>query len=155
VAFSTDGRRILSGSDDNTLRLWDAATGQPIGPPLKGHANAVNAVAFSPDGRRLLSGSTDNTLRLWDGTGATEVRLACQRLRRHQLLWHPERFGVGPEFEAIARRAQAVCANPPLQPPLTAPVASPPPNSPQARTPGPWPQLSRPLHWLRQSLRLG
>ncbi|MEY4351760.1 MAG: hypothetical protein RLZZ609_1, partial [Cyanobacteriota bacterium] len=66
VAFSNDGRRIVSGSFDNTLRLWDAATGKPIGPPLQGHTSSVLSVAFSTDGRRILSGSRDNTLRLWD-----------------------------------------------------------------------------------------
>ena len=66
VAFSPDGRRIVSGSGDNTLRLWDAATGKPIGSPLQGHDAYVNSVAFSPDGRRIVSGSNDKTLRLWD-----------------------------------------------------------------------------------------
>ena len=66
VAFSPDGRRIVSGSTDNTLRLWDANTGKAIGAPLQGHGGLVNSVAFSPDGRRIVSGSTDNTLRLWD-----------------------------------------------------------------------------------------
>jgi WD40 repeat protein len=66
VAFSPDGKSIVSGSADNTLRLWDAETRQPIGEPLKGHTRMVEGVAFSPDGKRIVSGSADNTLRLWD-----------------------------------------------------------------------------------------
>jgi hypothetical protein len=66
VAFSPDGSRIVSGSWDWTLRLWDAKTSQPIGEPLRGHEYTVSSVAFSPDGGRIVSGSLDNTLRLWD-----------------------------------------------------------------------------------------
>ena len=65
VAFSPDGKRIVSGGD-KTVRLWDADTGQPIGAPLSGHDNTVLSVAFSPDGRRIASGSFDNTVRVWD-----------------------------------------------------------------------------------------
>ena len=66
VAFSPDGSRIVSGSSDNTIRLWDAETGDAIGKPLEGHSNFVYSVAFSPDGSRIVSGSEDNTIRLWD-----------------------------------------------------------------------------------------
>ena len=72
VAFSPDGARIASGSDDKTIQLWDAKTGAAIGQPLRGHTNWVRSVAFSPDGARIASGSDDKTIRLWDAkTGAT------------------------------------------------------------------------------------
>jgi WD40 repeat protein len=71
AAFSPDGQRIVSGSSDNTLRLWDAKTGAVIGEPLVGHEAPVLSVAFSPDGQRIVSSSFDKTLRLWDAkTGA-------------------------------------------------------------------------------------
>ncbi|CCA76475.1 hypothetical protein PIIN_10468, partial [Serendipita indica DSM 11827] len=66
VEFSPDGSQIVSGSDDNTIRLWDAATGQAVGEPLRGHEGWVLAVAFSPDGSQIVSGSYDKTIRLWD-----------------------------------------------------------------------------------------
>ncbi len=65
VAVSPDGQRIVSGSDDNTVRIWDAATGKPIGQPLQGHKASVFSVAVSPDAQRIVSGSADNTVRIW------------------------------------------------------------------------------------------
>ena len=65
MAFSPDGETVITGSDDRTARLWDAATGRPVGPPLT-HRGTVCAVAFSPDGKTVITGSQDNTARLWD-----------------------------------------------------------------------------------------
>jgi WD40 repeat protein len=67
VAFSPDGKRIVTASFDNTARLWEGDTGKPIGEPLKGHEGAVSSAAFSPDGKRIVTTSFDKTARLWDG----------------------------------------------------------------------------------------
>ena len=56
VAFSPDGKRIVSGSGDQTVKVWDADKGQEI-LTLKGHTAMVSSVAFSPDGKRIVSGS--------------------------------------------------------------------------------------------------
>lgn len=71
VAFSPDGRRIASGSQDETIRIWDAATGQQVGLPLAGHEWWVDRVAFSPDGLNLLSASYEHGLRVWDVAAST------------------------------------------------------------------------------------
>jgi WD40 repeat protein len=64
VAFSPDGKKIVTAGLDGTARLWSAETGAPIGEPMR-NSDWVRAVAFSPDGRRLLTWSDDNTARLW------------------------------------------------------------------------------------------
>ena len=72
MAFSPDGRRIVSGSEDQTLKVWDAETGQET-LTLKGHTGSVYSVAFSPDGRRIVSGSQDGTLKVWDAETGQET----------------------------------------------------------------------------------
>ena len=81
VAFSPDGRRLASASDDGTVRLWDPATGAELA-ALTGHTGQVTAVAFSPDGRRLASAGWDGTVRLWDpATGAERPPSPATRRR--------------------------------------------------------------------------
>ena len=83
VAFSPDGTRIVSGSYDNTVRVWDAATGQAVhDEPMRGHEDGVTSVAFSPDGTRVVSGGGvfDNTVRVWDAlTGECVVMMGKER----------------------------------------------------------------------------
>ena len=65
ASFSPDGRYVVTGSTDNSARVWEVATGRLIGKPLL-HDNWVRAVAFAPDNRHVLTGSHDNTAQLWD-----------------------------------------------------------------------------------------
>ncbi|PVH69239.1 hypothetical protein DL98DRAFT_661794 [Cadophora sp. DSE1049] len=78
VAFSPDGKQIVSGSDDQTVRRWDAATGQQLLPALEGHTNVVTSVAFSPDGKQIVSGSDDQTVRRWDAATGQQLLPALE-----------------------------------------------------------------------------
>jgi WD40 repeat protein len=73
IAFSPDGKILASGSGDDTIKLWEVASGRELR-TFHGHTDVVNSVAFSPDGRILASGSNDDTIKLWDTMTGRELR---------------------------------------------------------------------------------
>jgi WD40 repeat protein/serine/threonine protein kinase len=87
VAFSPNGELVASAGDDNSIRLWDVATGE-VSQVLRGHGNAVRSVAFSPNGDFILSGGQekkDKQIRLWNLAGYQETRvLHSTVLRGHE-----------------------------------------------------------------------
>jgi WD40 repeat protein len=103
VAFSRDGRHVVSGSDIGTLCLWDLKSGTSR--VLEGHDGWVHAVAFSPDGRHIVSGPEDYTLRLWDVASI----LSCsgdRTLRRWEV------SGVSRALEGHGSHVNAVAFSP-------------------------------------------
>ncbi len=72
VAFSPDGQRIVTGSQDGTAKVWDATSGRELR-TLKGHKAWITSVAFSPDSQRIITGSADNTAKVWDTVSGGEL----------------------------------------------------------------------------------
>ncbi|KAL4732843.1 WD40-repeat-containing domain protein [Aspergillus similis] len=90
VAFSPDGQTVASGSDNKTIKLWNAATGEQR-QTLKGHSAYVNAVAFSPDGQTVASGSDDKTIKLWNAaTGEQRQTLEGHSARVNAVAFSPD-----------------------------------------------------------------
>jgi len=72
VAFSPDGTRVVTASEDGTARVWDRMSGHPALPPWK-HGNHVVTAGFSPDGRRVVTASRDGTARIWNTATGVEM----------------------------------------------------------------------------------
>ena len=65
MSYSPNSKIIVTGLEDGTILIWDAATQQQMG-KLKGHSGWIYGLSFSPDGKTLASGSRDNTVKIWD-----------------------------------------------------------------------------------------
>ncbi|NTU85752.1 MAG: WD40 repeat domain-containing protein [Chloroflexales bacterium] len=88
VAWSPDGSRLASSSQDRKIIIWDVQTGaQQM--TLAGHTNSVSLLSFSADGTRLLSGSNDNSVRVWDVTPAYELRAFAAAPATTTNFWQP------------------------------------------------------------------
>src|SRR6266567_1157002 len=90
IAWSPDGRILITPSNDTTIRLWDTQTGQLIR-TLMGHSDLVLSVAWSPKGHILASGAADNTIRFWDTkTGQTLQTLTGHSNAILSVAWSPD-----------------------------------------------------------------
>jgi WD40 repeat protein len=98
ATFSSDGAQIVTASDDDTARLWDAATAVAISAAIL-HKTTVNSAAFSPDGTRVVTASADGTARIWDISRLEKgnaFEIACQRLGNNTDLTDViAKFGLG------------------------------------------------------------
>ena len=84
LRLASDGRMVVSGSDDRTVRVWDVESCAAVGEPLLGHENYVWSVVISTDGRTVVSGSSDRTVRVWNVESASEV---CDPLVHESVVW--------------------------------------------------------------------
>jgi WD40 repeat protein len=84
VAFSRDGKLIASGSDDETVKVWDAKTFDELF-TLPGHSSSVTNVDFSPDGKRLATSDRNGMVRVYTTEIEVLRRLAKERVTRGEL----------------------------------------------------------------------
>ena len=104
-SFSPDGRILATAtsSKEAQIQLWDVATGEPIGAPLRGHTDAVCSLQFSPSGRSLASASFDQDVRLWDLTDVFEPQ-ESQVFKGHN--WWVWDVAFSPDEKQLATASQ-------------------------------------------------
>jgi len=104
VVFSRDGMQIVSGSDDKSVRVWDASTGVEL-KQLKGHTDWVKSVAFSRDGMRIVSGSADESVRVWDlsmiAWNLADTNWIISSQGQSPLMWVPQEAGSPSPFNTL------------------------------------------------------
>jgi len=104
VAFSPDGRYVVSGSGDGTARVWEAESGREIARMT--HADGITVIAFSPDGKFVISGSEDGTVRLWLWRAEDLIAEACRHLPRNLTLTEWQQYiGVETPYHATCPSA--------------------------------------------------
>ncbi|HEU5378317.1 MAG TPA: helix-turn-helix domain-containing protein [Ktedonobacteraceae bacterium] len=103
VVFSPDGKLVVSGSEENELRVWDVASGRNL-KTLQAHTNRVRSVAFSADGRMVASGSEDETIRIWD----TQSWVCRQTLQGHTHLVRSVAFSPDARILASGSHDQTI-----------------------------------------------
>jgi WD40 repeat protein len=102
AAFSPDGLRVVTASDDKTARIWNASTGALL-TTLQGHEEQVITACFSTDGNRIATISSDKTARTWNALSGQQ--LAVMTLRGKRELWWGRYYSV--EFSPDGRRVVA------------------------------------------------
>ena len=143
-ALSPDGTRAVTTGTDGTARLWAAATGQPLGAPLR-HPGVVRHAAFGPDGQRLATACNDGTVRFWTVPGGKLLEPAVRQSSEVRFV------GFSPDGRLIVTvdghntaRVWDAAAGRPLTPPM-----------PHRLTPGsPWDYLYQPPLFSPDSARL-
>ena len=90
LGFSQDGRKLVSASDDSTLKIWETSNATELF-TLTGHQGPVNGAAFNPDGRQVVSAGLDHSVKIWDATnGARLFTLKGHRERVHDVAFSPD-----------------------------------------------------------------
>ena len=113
ASFSPDGRFAITGSADGTTRVWEAATGKPIGEPLR-HEKSVWSAAFSPDGRFVITASADGTARVWEAATGKPIGepLRHEKAVRSASFSPDGRFVITASADGTARVWEAATGKP-------------------------------------------